>query len=252
MAVNRKIEESLARLSFEHREEQFHHHSYDEDLYQYELIRRGDLKALEVGKRMFEGATTGSLSDDPLTNYRYLFVASITLACRFCIEGGMASETAFNISDLYIRQMDKCRSVQEIFDLHDTMFRDYVTRMRAVLRREVYSRQVYLCMDYIEQHLQQPLTVELLAEELKLSPSYLSVLFRKETGAAVSEYIRRRRIDTAKTLLQYTEFTCLEIAEYLAFSSDSHFSRVFREYTGMTPTAYRKANFRVHWNENAR
>ena len=62
MAVNRRIEESLARLSFGHREEQFHHHSYDEDLYQYELIRRGDLKALEVGKRMFEGDTTGSLS----------------------------------------------------------------------------------------------------------------------------------------------------------------------------------------------
>ncbi len=252
MAVNRRIEESLARLAFEHREEQFHHHSYDEDLYQYELIRRGDPKAIEVGKKMFEGATTGSLSDDPLTNYRYLFVASITLACRFCIEGGMPSEMAFNISDLYIRQMDRCRSTQEIFDMHDMMFRDYVTRMRAVRRREVYSRHVYLCMDYIEQHLQQPLTVEALAEEMKLSPAYLSALFKKETGVAVSEYIRRCRVDTAKTLLQYTEFSCLDIAEYLAFSSDSHFSRVFREYTGMTPTAYRRANFRVHWNENAR
>ena len=71
------------------------------------------------------------------------------------------------------------------------------------------------------------------------------------TGVAVSEYIRRQRIDTAKTLLQYTSFSCLEIAEYLCFSSDSHFSRVFREYTGLTPTAYRKANFRRHWSENA-
>ena len=252
MAVNRKIEESLARLSFEHREDAYHHHSYDEDLYQYELLRRGDEKAIEVGKKMFEGKTTGSLSDDPVTNYKYLFVAAITLACRFCIEGGMPPEDAYNISDLYIRQMDRCRTVQEIFDLRDLMFRDYVTRMKAVLRHEVYSRQVHLCQDYIERNLQQPLTVEILAEELHLSPSYLSVLFKKETGVAVSEYIRRKRIDTAKTLLQYTEFSCLEIAEYLCFSSDSHFSRVFQAYTGMTPTAFRKANFRTHWNENTR
>ncbi len=250
MAVNRRIEESLARLTFEHREDQFHHHTYDEDMYQYELLRRGDPKALEIGKRMFEGPTTGSLSDDPLTNYRYLFVASITLACRFCIEGGMPAEDAFNISDLYIRQMDSCRSAQEVFALHDTMFRDYLTRMQAVLRREIYSRQVHLCMDYIERNLQQPLTVEILAKELKLSPTYLSALFRKEAGVVLSEYIRRKRIDTAKTLLQYTEFSCLEIAEYLCFSSDSHFAHVFREYTGMTPTDYRKASFRTHWNES--
>lgn len=250
MAVNRKIEESLARLTFEHREEQFRHHTYDEDLYQYELLRRGDLKAREIGKQMFEGKTTGSLSDDPLTNYRYLFVASITLACRFCIEGGMSAEDAFNISDLYIRQMDRYRSVREVFDLHDTMFRDYLTRMQAILRHEVYSRQVHLCMDYIERNLQQPLTVEILAAELKLAPTYLSALFKKETGTAVSEYIRRKRIDTAMTLLQYTEYSCLEIAEYLCFASDSHFSRVFREYTGVTPTSYRKTHFRTHWNES--
>ncbi len=251
MAVNREIEASLNRLHFEHREDQVRHHTYDEDLRQYEYVRRGDPCAPDAAKQMFEGPTTGSLSDDPLKNYQYLFIASITLACRFCIEGGMPSETAFNLSDLYIRRMDRCRSVREVFDLHDTMIRDYTTRMQAINRKEIYSLQVYRCLDYIEAHLQQPLTVERLAEALKISPTYLSTLFRKETGVAVSEYIRRQRIDTAKTLLQYTSFSCLEIAEYLCFSSDSHFSRVFREYTGLTPTAYRKANFRRHWSENA-
>ena len=108
MAVNQKIAEALKRISFEHREADYHHHTYDEDMFQYELIRNGDLKALEVGTKMFEGPTTGHLSDDPVKNYQFLFVASITLACRFCIEGGMPTEEAFNLSDLYIRQMEKC------------------------------------------------------------------------------------------------------------------------------------------------
>ena len=159
----------------------------------------------------------------------------------------MATEEAFNLSDLYIRQVDKCRSVEEVFALHDTMFMDYTTRMQNLARKDVYSRQVHRCMDYIDKHLQQPLTVKKLAEELELSESYVSILFKKETGIAVSEYIRRRRVDTAKSLLQYTEFDCVEIAEYLCFSSDSHFSRVFREYVGQSPREFRKQNYQRHW-----
>lgn len=247
MSANLKIAQSLERLAFEHREADYRHHTYDEDMSQYELIRRGDLRSLEVGRRMFEGPTTGSLSDDPLKNYQYLFVASITLACRFCIEGGMDAETAFNLSDLYIRQADRCRDAKEVFRLHEAMFRDYTLRMQALARKEVYSRQVHRCMDYVDRHLQRPLTVRILADALELSPSYLSVLFKKETGLALSEYIRRRRIDTARTLLEHTEFTCLEIAEYLCFSSDSHFSRVFRAYTGQSPTEYRRGHYQNHW-----
>lgn len=86
-----------------------------------------------------------------------------------------------------------------------------------------------------------------LARELGISETYVSVVFKRETGTAVSEYIRRKRVDTAKTLLQYTDFTCLEIAEYLCFSSDSHFSRVFRENTGQTPTEFRRQHDRKHW-----
>lgn len=49
MAVNQKIAEALKRISFEHREADYHHHTYDEDMFQYELIRNGDMKAAEIG-----------------------------------------------------------------------------------------------------------------------------------------------------------------------------------------------------------
>jgi len=248
MAVNRKIAEALKRIAFEHREADYHHHTYDEDMFQYELVKNGDLKSLEIGKRMFEGPTTGHLSDDPLKNYQFLFVASITLACRFCIEGGMPTEEAFNLSDLYIRQLEQYSTVDEIFVLHDVMFRDYTTRMQAIRQKKAYSRPVTRCMEYIENHLQELLTVHLLSEKLEISESYISTIFKKEIGIAVSEYIRRMRVDTAKSLLQYTDFSCLEIAEYLCFSSDCHFSQVFRKYTGQSPREYRKANYRKHWN----
>lgn len=250
MASNQKIDQALAKLALEQRERDFHHHTYDEDMKQYEYVKNGDLDAaLREGRRMFEGPTTGSLSDNPVTNYKYLFIASITLACRFCIEGGLPPETAFNLSDLYIRQVDKCRSVEEIFTLHDSMVRDYTLRMQDVLRHNVFSRPVHLTMDYIDQHLQQPMTVEEIARAISLSSSYLSTLFKKETGQAVSEYIRNKRIGAARMLLQYTDYSCLDIAEYLCFSSDSHFSKVFKEQTGQTPSEFRKINYRKHFEE---
>lgn len=248
MSVNRRIAESLEKLTFEHRESGYRHHTYEEDMEKYALMKRGDPRAMVVARQMFEGPLTGSLSDDPVRNYQYLFVASITMACRFCIEGGMASEEAFNLSDLYIRQVDKCQTKEEIFALHGTMFSDCVTRMQRILRRDAYSRPVVQCLNHIDLHLQEPLTLKSLAEALSLSESYLSVIFKREMGVAVSEYIRAKRVETARTLLQYTEFSCLEIAEYLCFSSDSHFSRVFKAYTGQTPTEYRNAHFQRHWD----
>ena len=82
--------------------------------------------------------------------------------------------------------------------------------------------------------------------ELGISESHISTTFKKEIGISVSEYIRRMRVETAKSLLQYTEFSCLEIAEYLCFSSDCHFSQVFSRYTGQSPREYRKSNYRTH------
>ena len=247
MAVNRQIERSLARLTLEQRERNFHHYSYSEDLRQYELMKRGDPEAVKEGERMFRGPNTGSLSDDPLTNFRYLFVASVTMACRFCIEGGMPAEVAYNLSDLYIRKMDLSTSVDEIFSLHSTMFHDFTSRMQELLRAQNYSLPVHQVMEYVSRHLQEPLTVEKLAVVAQRTPSYLSTLFKKETGLSLSGYIRRERIDMARQLLRYTDYSCLEIAEYLCFSSDSHFSKVFRECTGFTPTDYRRKYFERHW-----
>ncbi len=162
----------------------------------------------------------------------------------------MDSEIAYNLSDLYIRKMDRCESVEEIFSLHSAMFSDFTSRMRTLIREKTYSLPVHKVMEYISRRLQDPLTVEHLAEVAGLTPSYLSTLFKKETGLALSEYIRRERIDMAGQLLQYTDYSCTDIAEYLCFSSDSHFSRVFREYVGLTPTEYRKRNYQRFWNKD--
>ena len=79
----------------------------------------------------------------------------------------------------------------------------------------------------------------MLAEHVGLTPSYLSALFKKKTGLSVSDYIMKKKIETAENMLRYTESSYSEIAATLSFSSQSHFIKAMKAQTGMTPRQYR-------------
>lgn len=136
-------------MEYIHREAASRHRTNTEDMYQYDLLRMGDPRAVDAGRKMFSSELTGHISDDPLRNYKYLFVASITLASRSAIAGRMDAERAYNISDLYILKMDALQTVEEVKALHADMFAFYTREMAALDKAEVYSKPVILCMDYI-------------------------------------------------------------------------------------------------------
>lgn len=102
-----------------------------------------------------------------------------------------------------------------------------------------------LCLDYIYDHLHETIRTEDLAAQTGLNRSYLSTLFKKETGFSISEYILSKRIEAAQNMLKFSEYSFAEIAAILAFSSQSHFIRVFKAHTGYTPRKYRNKFFRL-------
>lgn len=122
-------EKKLRYMEYLQRENGVRHHTHTEDMYQYDLLRMGDPRAVEAGIKMFSSGLTGHISDDPVRNYKYLFVAAVTLASRTAIMGGMDAERAYNISDLYILKMDSLQTVEEIKALHAEMFAFYTKEM---------------------------------------------------------------------------------------------------------------------------
>ena len=238
--AERSIEEKqLFYMEFIHRENQFRHIPQDKDRLQYELLRDANPQAVEEGVRAFRANLQGHLSDDPLRNYQYLFVANIALCCRYCMEGGLDEERAYNISDLYIQKMDKLETEQQVIDLHRDMLEFYLEEMTAVKKQRICSRPVSACMDYIYDHLYEQILVSDLAEHVELNESYLSVLFKKETGESISDYVRQRRVEAAEGMLRYSDYSYSDIGNILAFCSQSHFISVFRKATGLTPRQYR-------------
>lgn len=233
-------EKQLAYLEYINRENRFRHQAYEEELKVFRMMQNGDPGAVEESRRMMRRSMDVALSPEPLRNAQYLFVAGITLATRFAIEAGMDSETAYNASDMYIRKLEQCGNAEEVLDLHREMFAFFVARMAAKRKENTFTRAVAEGIDYIESNLHLPIRIDEVARHVNLSPGYYSVLFHRETGEAFSAYVLRRRIETARNMLRYSDYSSTEISEILAFSSQSYFISCFKKATKMTPSQYRR------------
>lgn len=229
------------------------HAPYERELSFYEWVKQGDVEKIRKWADEMEGMGSeggmGVLSQNPVRNISYHIIISIAMITRFCIEGGMDPETAYGLSDMYIQTVDETHSIPELNSLLKQLCMDYARRMQKLKKEKVYSKNVVKCIDYIYQHIGERITAQMLADHCGLHVNYLSRLFKKEMGQTISEYIRRCKIDTAKNMLKYSSYSYSDIAAGLAFSSQSHFTHVFREETKMTPRQYRDHYYRTNWGE---
>lgn len=100
--------------------------------------------------------------------------------------------------------------------------------------------QLGRAVTFIEVHLAERLTVQVVARAANVSARSLERLFHKEIGASVLEFILRRRISRACEILRRTDHTCAEVAFEVGFGSVQHFNRIFRRYQHASPREWRQ------------
>lgn len=219
---------------------------YNPELEFYSVIKSGDVKkAEELCKDTFtDKKGLGVLSKNKMQNLKYHFVITIALIARYCIDGGMDVSTSYALSDFYIQKADESKKPEELNELHRQAAVDYAGRMKKLRKDKITSLHVVRCIDYIQDNLHARITIEELAGHVGLNSSYLSRLFKKETGVSVSEYIQQLKVDTAKNMLLYSDFTPARISAVLAFPDQSYFTQVFKKYAGVTPLKFRSMHLR--------
>ncbi len=228
------------------------HRQPTEEFLFYQAVADGDVETVQKNceqARFLDSDGVGVLSKDPVTNLKYHFVITAAMVARLCRQKGMALEQAFRMSDFYILRLDNIHTVEEVRKLHDEMVMDYAQKMRKLSGNHTGSKYINVCKEYIYSHLKERITVAELADVSGVSTAYLSRLFKKETGDSVSAYIRKQKIETAKKLLKYSDYSLIDIANQLSFSSQSHFIQQFRELVGMTPKKYRDSGRATPWDE---
>ena len=218
--------------------EDIYHHTYQEEVKTMDYIREGNLEEV-VGAVELLASTAGKLSENEIRNERNLGICSITLATRAAIEGGAAPAKAYKLSDLYINKIDQCKRMTEIFEYRKRSLYDFAKLVVEEREKRANSRYTEQCKEYIRKYYHQKICIPDIAEALGVSESHLSRIFKKETGERIQKYSMHMRIERAENLLKYSEASLTEISEYLCFSSQSHFGKVFKVYKNMTPKQYR-------------
>lgn len=218
--------------------EDIYHHTYQEEVKTMDYIREGNLEEV-VGAVELLASTAGKLSENEIRNERNLGICSITLATRAAIEGGAVPAKAYKLSDLYINKIDQCKRMTEIFEYRKRSLYDFAKLVVEERAKRANSRYTEQCKEYIRKYYHQKIYISDIAKALGISESHLSRIFKKETGESIQEYSMHMRIERAENLLKYSEASLTEISEYLCFSSQSHFGKVFKVHKNMTPKQYR-------------
>lgn len=176
---------------------------------------------------------------DSLRNTKnFLFVANTLF--RKAVE--QANVHPIYIDDLSMRvavQIENCTSQTQLNQLGNDMLRKYCLLVNNYSRADV-SELIHRCLDYIDFHYAEPLSLTLLADYLSVSTVYLSTLFKKEMNMNLSAYIQDVRLRQSLLLLNSTQLPIQEISAQCGFLDENYFSRVFKKAHGISPREYRK------------
>ncbi|MDE6950464.1 MAG: AraC family transcriptional regulator [Lachnospiraceae bacterium] len=244
-SMTRNIRKTYTEMTFERNETDKPHNPYDQEFREQRSIENGNITELRESLAEDYVGSIGTLAKDPLRQAKNHAIVLITLASRSAIRGGLSYEISYSFSDSYIQKIEECRDPVSAMQLardaefhYTAMVHEQKSQQIGTPVREK-NPHIRRCKNYIYSHLHDKLTVRSLAAALDLNANYLSGLFQKCEGISLSRYILREKIERAKNLLTYSEYSYIEIAAYLGFSSQSHLGTQFKNITGCTLHQYR-------------
>ncbi len=178
-------------------------------------------------------------TDDKTQKIKYHLLICNTLLRKATEHNHMHPYYSSNIFYKYAGEIERMENISMQDKLIHDMTKEYCSNVHQYSLQK-YSPQIQKAINYINQNLTSSLSLKKIAAHLHISCSYLSDLFRKETGQTLIEFINETRIHTAARILLWDSRTIASIAVSVGFIDVNYFTRTFKKIMGCTPTEYRK------------
>lgn len=178
------------------------------------------------------------LSDYEREKIRFWLSDFAALSSRAIIEAGADCEMVFRIMDQYKTELKRMNTIEELIEYtYKTLCRlfEYI----YLTNKDDYISVLKDVRKYIDIHYSEKLSIEEIAKEVYLSPSYLCTLFKKNAGNTIHDYILRVRIEKSIEFMQDRSLSLKDIMKKCGFKSQSYYTKAFREMIGVTPGQYR-------------
>jgi len=177
--------------------------------------------------------------EDPVRNLKnYTIVANVLLR-KAAEQGGVHPFYIDMVSTDFAKKVEKIKTTQEGVDMmHDMIYRYCALVKKHSMKN--YSLLVQKVITIIDSDLTADLSLHRQAEMLNVNASYLSTLFKKETGMTLTEYVAKKRVDHAAFLLASTNMQIQNIAQHCGIFDVNYFTKIFKKNKGKTPKEYRE------------
>ena len=209
-----------------------------------DAIRRGDIAEATYQQNLFMGFSLDQRVTDRLRDVKDMIIALNTL-CRKAIQQAAVHPLYIDgISGQFVTEIESAENPEQVTALIPKMIRHYclLVQQHSLAR---YSATVRDCLNYIDFHYREPLSLENLAARFSVNKNYLSARFHKEVEVTVTDYINQTRVNRATGLLRHTALSVQQIAEQCGFTDANYFSRTYKKIQGFTPNEYRKS---IQWS----
>ena len=133
--------------------------------------------------------------------------------------------------------LDKARTIQEI---HDYVSRRILQYCQEDKEERIKNHAITLVLSYLnEKPEDKNISIQMLADMVYLTPTYLSCVFKKQTGVTIGQYLTQIRMEKAEEYLQNPQYKLYQIAEMVGYEDANYFGKIFKKKTGMLPSEYR-------------
>lgn len=182
-----------------------------------QIVQNGDVDAMKelVHGERFDMNHVGIVAVNDLKRTEYLVVSLITLIVRAAIDGGLNPEKAYEMSDVYLQQIEKCRNTSEINVIGLKAQFDITAQVNEARNKRSGFIYIEECKDYIAKHLRKPFKVGEIADAIGINRTYLAKRFSEVEGITIQQYVMKERCIHAANLLKYSDYPISIISEFL-------------------------------------
>lgn len=203
-----------------------------------QAVSQGNAHAVEqlfgsVSSLVFEQRT-----NDPVRNMKNYLIIGNTLMRKAAEQGSVHPYYIDGVSADFAKKIEQIKSVADAGELMQMMVKKYCGLVKTHSMKN-YSPFVQKIITIIDSDLTADLSLSNFARNLNVNSSYLSVLFKKETGKTLTEYVAKKRIEKAAYLLKTTKLQVQTVAQNCGIYDVNYFAKMFKKITGKTPKEYR-------------
>ncbi len=171
-------------------------------------------------------------------------VELVVILSRATIDAGADIREVFLSNTNYINEIEQFSSLEELSVWLNCIMHRFIAYSFDFTQVK-HSNVVYKVMEYVKANYSQKISLDDIARHVYLSRSYLSSMFKEETGESLFSYINKVRVEKSKLFLLDNAISLVDISSLCGFDDQSYFTKVFKKFTGVSPKKYRDSRGKI-------